>query len=116
MPWPLSQEYNEAIQTPATSLSDPELRRGQAATNALGLPVACSGTFADVYQVRSASGAWAVKCFTREVPGLRERYVGISAHLAKARLPFMVAFKYLDLGIRVHDRWYPVVGMLSRSQ
>ena len=52
MTWPLSQDYNEAIQAPAANFADPDLRRGEAATNALGLPMPCSGNFADVYQVQ----------------------------------------------------------------
>jgi hypothetical protein len=38
MPWPLSQDYNEAIQNPAQCFADPELRQGEAETNTLGLP------------------------------------------------------------------------------
>ena len=111
MPWPLSQDYNEAIQTPSVSFSDSDLRQGQARTNALGLPVPCSGNFADVYQVGHGARAWAVKCFTRESPGLRERYFEISAYLQKLRLPFMVDFRYLDQGIHARGQWYPVLKM-----
>src|SRR5215475_9842657 len=101
MAWPLSQDYNEAIQSPASNFADPELRRGQAVTNALGIPMPCAGNFADVYQVRCSDGQrWAVKCFTREVPGLRERYAEISRHLAQVKLPFTVDFTYLQQGIR----------------
>ena len=93
MTWPLSQDYNEAIQSPASSFADPELRTGTAVSNALGIPMPRSGNFADVYEVRSPSGGrWAVKCFTREVPGLRERYAAISRHLQGVRLPFVVDF------------------------
>jgi hypothetical protein len=46
MAWPLSQDYNEAIQNPASSFADPELRAGEAATNALGMPMPSSGNFA----------------------------------------------------------------------
>ena len=56
MSWPLSQDYNEAIQTPKSNFADPDLRRGEAATNALGLPMPYSGNFADVYQVRCPDG------------------------------------------------------------
>src|SRR5437870_1693118 len=98
MPWPLSQDYNLAIQNPTLNFSDSELRHGQATTNALGLPTPCSGNFADVYHVRNATRAWAVKCFTREIPGLRERYMEIGAYLQKVRLPFIVPFNYLDQG------------------
>ena len=54
--WPLSQDYNEAIQSPASSFDDPDLRRGEAVANALGLPMPYSGNFADVYQVRCPDG------------------------------------------------------------
>src|SRR5262249_48061599 len=92
MAWPMSQDYNEAIQNPALCFADPELKTGEAVTNALGLPVPCSGNFADVYAVTTPQRKWAVKCFTREIPGLRERYVEISKYLAQAPLPFMVEF------------------------
>jgi hypothetical protein len=112
MLWPLSQDYNEAVQSPARNFADPDLRTGQAVTNALGIPMPCSGNFADVYQVRCPDGTrWAVKCFTRGAPGLRERYQQISSHLAWARLPFTVDFAYLEDGIRVAGKWYPVLKM-----
>src|SRR5262249_6859145 len=72
----------------------------------------CSGNFADVYEMRGQGGArWAVKCFTREVRGLRERYSEISRYLQGARLPFTVDFQYLEQGIRVRGQWYPVLKM-----
>jgi WD40 repeat protein len=111
--WPLSQDYNEAIQNPGLCFADLELRAGQPAANALGLPMPHSGNFADVYEVRGpATGErWAVKCFTRQVAGLRERYAAISAHLRQARLRFTVDFHYLEQGIRVRGQWYPVLKM-----
>jgi hypothetical protein len=89
MAWPTSQDYNEAIQNPQLSFSDPELRSGQAVVNALGIPMPRSGNFADVYEFRCPSGnTWAIKCFTRQIYGLRERYSEISSwslgvHLCK---------------------------------
>jgi WD40 repeat protein len=112
MPWPHSQDYNEAIQNPATSFSDAELRQGHVVTNAQGLPMPCSGNFADVYQMRCPDGSrWAVKCFTRGNVGLRERYQEISAWLRKVKLPFTVDFSYLEQGIRVAGKWHPVLKM-----
>ncbi len=111
-PWPASQDYNEAIQNPATHFADADLRSGQAVTNALGIPQPCSGNFADVYHVRRPDGLhWAVKCFTREAVGLRERYQEISRHLRQTRLPFMVDFTYLEQGIRTAGAWRPVLKM-----
>src|SRR5205085_9398117 len=95
--WPLSQDYNEAIQGPPTCFADPELRQGRPALGPLGLPLPRSGNVADVYEVTCPGGArWAVKCFTRPVAGQRERYAEVSRHLQEARLPFTVDFRYLD--------------------
>ena len=38
MPWPLSQDYNEAIQNPTPCFADAELRQAEAKCNAIGLP------------------------------------------------------------------------------
>jgi WD40 repeat protein len=113
MGWPLSQDYNEAVQNPHLCFADAGLRAGEVATNALGLPMPRSGNFADVYEVRNpaSGGRWAVKCFTRQVPGLRERYAAVSAHLRQAQLRYAVEFEYLEQGIRVGGQWYPVLKM-----
>jgi hypothetical protein len=111
MAWPVSPDYFEAVQTPM-SFADPDLRGGEIVTNALGLPVARTGNFADVYEVRGPRGeCWAVKCFTRPVAGLRERYTALAHHLGRARLPFLVDFVYLEEGIRVAGAWFPVLKM-----
>ena len=112
MAMPLSQDYNEAVQNPSTSFGDPELRGGHAVIDALGLPMPRSGNFADVYEFVGASGAkWALKCFTREVPGLQDRYSEISKHLVRAKLPFTVDFEWLARGIRIRGQFYPILKM-----
>src|SRR5262245_12338676 len=113
MAWPTSQDYFEAVQSPEVCFSDPDLKAGSVACNALGLPIPRSGNFADVYQVKAATGSesWAVKCFTRQVPGLRDRYKELSTHLHQAKLPFSVEFKYLEQGIRIGGAWFPVLKM-----
>ena len=113
MPCPQSTQYYEAIENLRSSVSDEELREGQPAVNAAGLPMLWSGNFADVYKVYcpATGDTWAVKCFTREVRGLRERYREISTHLDEARLPFMVDFRYVEPGIRVGSQWHPFLKM-----
>jgi WD40 repeat protein len=112
MAFPHPTEYHEAIQNPRHCFRDPDLRHGQPVLDPLGLPRVCSGNFADVYHIQGASGhGWAVKCFTRERPGLGQRYQAISDHLRRHPLPFMVRFLYLEDGIRVGGRWYPVLKM-----
>jgi hypothetical protein len=111
MGWPLSQDYNEVIQSPGDCFADLDLRSGAPLCNALGLPLPCSGNFADVYPILSPPRKWAVKCFTREVRGLRERYTKISEYLAQLNLPFLIECRFLDQGILVRGQWYPVVKM-----
>src|SRR5271167_4442207 len=113
MTWPLSQDYNEAIQSPTTSFSDVELKAGEVVTNALGIPQPRSGNFADVYEFEcpQTQSKWAIKCFTREVHGLRERYAEISRCLQAAGLHFTVDFQFLEQGIRIRGAWYPILKM-----
>jgi serine/threonine protein kinase len=110
---PQPTDYNEAIQNPQHCFSDAELRRGTVVLTPLGLPLAHSGNFADVYQIHSPDGgpSWAVKCFTRKIDGLQQRYQAVSEHLHHANLRFMVDFRYLEEGIRVHGQCYPVLKM-----
>jgi WD40 repeat protein len=112
MGWPLSQDYNEAVQNPRTSFADPDLKAGEAVPGPLGLPLPRSGNFADVYQIRGADGhMWALKCFTRAAAKLRERYLAIDAHLRDTRLPFTVGFEFLTEGVRIRNLWYPALKM-----
>src|SRR5262249_47553751 len=91
---------------------DAELRQTEARCNAIGIPMPRSGNFADVYEMSGSGGKkWAVKCFTRQVQDLRERYAAISAYLKQVNLPFMVDFSYLDRGINVKVQWYPILKM-----
>ncbi len=112
MAWPQATDYNAAVQAPALCFGDPDLRQGQVAGDLFGLPRPHAGNFADVYQVSGPDGsAWAVKCFTRPVENLRQRYQAISDHLRQEPRPFMVDFVYLEEGIRVRGQWYPVLKM-----
>ena len=111
MAWPLSQDYNEAVQVPGHSFSDPDLKRAEAVTNTLGLPIPCSGNFAEVYALQDGPRKWAVKCFTRQIPGLQERYVQISKYLRQVQNPCMIDFQFLEQGIKVRGQWVPVLKM-----
>jgi hypothetical protein len=111
VPWPTPQEYNEAIQSPASCFEDIDLQRGTPELTRLGLPRPITGNFASVYRIHSPGHDWAVRCFWREFADLQTRYAAISAHLAASRLPYTVPFQYLERGILVKGRWYPVVKM-----
>jgi hypothetical protein len=113
MAWPKATDFIEAVQDLAVAVEDEELRGGEVARTPLGLPMLWSGNFADVFKIhcRATGNTWALKCFTRQVPGQRDRYRHIAACLEEARLPFTVPFVYLDRGIQVGGQWFPAVKM-----
>ena len=112
MGWPTPQEYNEAIQNPRSAFADPELKASRPILTPMGLPRPISGGFASVYQlVTEEQRTYAVRCFLRDYGDHQERYAAISAHLATAQLPYTVDFTFLTEGIRVNQRWFPVLKM-----
>jgi hypothetical protein len=113
MTWPTVTDYNRVVQNLGTAVDDEELRAGEVKRNRRGLPILWTGNFAAVYRIDcpGSGNTWALKCFTREVQGLQERYRQIAAHLEQARLPFTVDFKYLEQGIHVAGAWFPALKM-----
>jgi hypothetical protein len=111
MSWPTPAEYSEAIQNPKDCFNDPELKQGSPILNKLGLPKPISGSFASVYQLNCNKYQYAVRCFLQEVPDQENRYIAISNYLDKNPLPYMVRFKFLRQGIKVKQRWFPILKM-----
>lgn len=111
MNWPTHADYQEAVQNPKHCFKLPELTSGTVAETPLGLPRVMSGNFASVYEVRSEQKTFAVRCFVRQVTNQQTRYAVLSRCLQPLALPFLVPFEFVNEGIRVHDRWYPIVKM-----
>jgi hypothetical protein len=111
MPWPIGQDYQEAVQNPPLVFTDPELRAGQAELDKIGLPRVNSGAFACVFKIQSSGRLWAAKCFTSEVVDQHQRYEAISRHLVASALSQTVPFTYLARGIKIQGRDYPLVKM-----
>lgn len=111
MSWPTPQEYNEAIQTPLISFSDPVLQKGEVELTPIGIPKAMTGAFASVYKLNAADGDWAIRCFLNNRPEQKERYEKISQHVLMDNLEYTVQFYYLSQGIKVRGHWYPVLKM-----
>jgi formylglycine-generating enzyme required for sulfatase activity len=110
---PETTEFLAAVQDLRGSMADAELRAGEVGRTPLGLPLLWSGNFADVFKIHcpATGNTWALKCFTRHVPGLQERYRHIAAALEQARLPFTVDFQYLPQGIRIGEGCFPALKM-----
>ncbi len=111
MNWPNHADYAEAVQNPELCFELPELHTGVVATTPLGLPRALSGNFATVYEVAGGGESYAVRCFVRQVTNQQDRYAALERHFEGHDLPWLVPFEFVARGIRVMERWFPVVKM-----
>ncbi len=109
--WPTPQDYNEAIQNPKLCFADADLCAGKVDLNAIGLPKAASGSFASVYRIVTPKGAWAIRCFLTFRKDQAERYQHVSDFVLFDGLDCTVEFHYIEQGIKVGGRWYPIVKM-----
>ncbi len=110
--WPTPQDYQEAIQSPAQTLSDETLKSGETELNALGLPRPRTGNFASVYRVKCRDKDYAVRFFLNNITDQDERYRALSSAITGDDLEYTVDFEYKPDGIRVHGNWYPSLKML----
>ena len=129
MSWPGITDFSEAVQNPRLCFKGTELEAGAVEVNQRGMPLVFSGSFACVYSVsvggasreggtsreggasREGGGAFAVRCFTREVKDHQTRYNQLSDYLINVLPPAFVHFEYLEDGINLKGRWYPIVKM-----
>ena len=111
MNWPTPQEYNEAIQIPASAFVDEDLKSATPLLNALGLPRPVTGAFASVYKMSKGESSWAVRCFLNHREEQKERYEKTAEFVLFDDLDCTVPFYYIEQGIRVKGRWYPILKM-----
>lgn len=111
IPWPTSQDYNEAVQFPEVSFEDSELQNGEVELTPIGLPKVASGNFAGVYRFSCGNKDCAVKCFLRNVFDQHRRYSMLSQFTMTTHVQHMVDFEYLLKGIRIEENWFPIVKM-----
>ena len=111
MSWPGITDFSEAVQNPSLCFNGTELEDGKVATNQRGMPMVFSGSFACVYSVSVNGGAYAVRCFTREVKDQQDRYNQLSDYLINVLPPSFVHFEYVEDGICLKGDWYPIVKM-----
>jgi len=110
--WPAPTEYTIAVQNPHVCFRDPELKSAVVQrTVSTGMPKVWTGNFSQVYELRTATGRWAVKCFTRSVTDIQARYAKIAAAISRSRLPCFVAFECLDREMLVNGARWPVLKM-----
>jgi hypothetical protein len=109
--WPDLTDYHEALQQPRRSFADAALQEATIEQDRFGMPKPATGGNAVVYKATHRKDVWAVRCFLRPITDHAERYAAISAHLAKAKIPYATRFHYLRDGIHVKGSAFPIVKM-----
>jgi len=115
MAYPTIEQYQEALQHPATAFTDPVLSKGKIRASGLGTPLVASGGFALTYGVEAASKKYAVRCFHREAKGLEIRYAAISKKLQSLASNYFVEFEYQANGVKISNSSWPIVKMAWAS-
>lgn len=111
MPLPRGDEYLDAVQNPGTAFADAALRNCRLETDRFGIPRPYSGGFTTAFHLVNCSREWAVRCFTRAVADLQERYAAIDGFLSRNPDSIFVSTEYLGQGIRVSGQWHPIIKM-----
>lgn len=109
--WPTGTEYAASVQQPSTSFSDPELQTGELTLTPLGIPASASGQSAIAFHMQATERPVAVRCLLSAHEDGRQRYKALQEHVEAYNVPSVVAATWLDEGVRVHGRWWPVVIM-----
>lgn len=80
--------------------------------NRRGVPYMSVGGFGAVFRFKDKKNhQFALKCFTSHVSGRAERYQALHDTLQITKFPFMVDFQYVQNGIQVGNKSFPVVVM-----
>ena len=108
---PTSTEYQDAIQNPRFCFCHPDLQQALPEPNEIGLPRPYSGSFAVVFPMTKGSSKWAVRCFSTYHQDQKLRYEKISQYLRLKQPSCMVGFDFLEQGIKVKGKWYPILKM-----
>jgi hypothetical protein len=111
MQWPSADYYQEVIQNPSSAFDDPDMKNGTVETMLHGLPKPYAGNFTTTYHLQCNPQDWAVRCFTRDIPDLQEKYSAIGSFIRDYKPNFLVDATCLTKGIRVNNSWYPVIKM-----
>lgn len=108
--YPQGDEYFQALQVPHLSFYDLELKNSEVEQDIMG-PRPRSGNYANIYHLFNQEKAWAVRCFTKDVAQLQERYQAIGNFIINNPHEALVNATCLMQGIKVNSEVYPIIKM-----
>ncbi|MFF5006884.1 AarF/UbiB family protein [Streptomyces phaeochromogenes] len=110
---PTLTDYQSAVARLDTCSQEPRLKRCAPKLGADGQPGVNGGSFGAVYRLDDPEDGrtWALKCFLRDEPDRARRYRSIANCLDQAKGSWRTEVHYVEKGLWVHERWWPVILM-----
>jgi len=117
MIFPNITDYKIAIQK--MDIRTDHLKHLKSINNKEGMPIGFAGNFAVVFQMldQQTKEKFAIKCFTKQQPERKERYIEISHYIKQLKGPYFCKYEYFDkeFSITPHqgkkEILYPVLKM-----
>ena len=113
MQYPLRSDYETAVRKLDTFVYDSVLKSGKPVvkTQDPNFLRSYSGGKAVVFEIKTNSKKYALKCWVEDLGNLKNRYKEIEKYLKKSQLPYFVDFSYNEQGIFVKNTKLPIVRM-----
>jgi len=108
--FPSGEEYVNAIRNINTCVIDKSFHGGQPRNKGF-LIEQYSGGYSRVFPIQVRNRTFALRCFVSDVKDVKYRYQIISEYLKKLNINFFVEFSYVESGIRVKGKQYPIIRM-----
>jgi serine/threonine protein kinase len=107
--FPLISEYDVAISNSSTFVLAPQFTKGIPVFNRYKQILGYSGGYSVVYPIKVNGKKTALRCWIKD-PGydIEERYARIKKHLQFYPTSYLVDFGYVDEGITIGGRQYPI--------
>lgn len=111
MLYPSRTEYNLAIKYLDRFVLAPPFQGGKAHRIAGNKLRAYSGGHSRVYPIQVGQKTLALRCWIADIGKAKERYRKIKTYLDANPLPYFVDFGYIEKGIAVNGKIYPIIYM-----
>ena len=109
--WPKQPDYSLALQNPDYSLIGDLVKKRRVVQTPKGRHMMWSGSYAAVYKLERDGTYSVIRCFTSPVSDQKNRYDRLDKFFKAHHLDCLVEFEYLDEGISVGGKRYPLVEM-----
>lgn len=109
---PTIPSIRTSVENQSVLILDEHARNGIFRRDDRGRLIAYTGGFSVVFPYKTANNEkWAFRCWHSDVNNSKMRYEIISKAIKKAQLDFLCDFEYIEKGINVEGKVYPITRM-----